>query len=213
MRRLLLVLPLATLVLAGWPAKAIAGGEDLKSRGTIVSMATDSITVKVGQTDMKFAVDDKTQVMAPGGSTKTRAAEAAGKSGPKLAELLKVGDNVEVSYTDAGGRHASSIRKVSSPGSAGVPAKNAAGKVTAVSASSLSIEGSGGGGAKFTQTFVLDDKTHVVVRGATAATKGTGRATADTMIHNGDDVSVSFTDAGGSLHASEVTVMRKASPK
>lgn len=206
MRRFAFALPLVALALVGWAPDA--GAQEQKSRGTIVSMAADSVTVKVGQTDLKFTVDEKTNVMAPGGSTASRQATAAGKSGPKLSEILKVGDAVEVNYTDAGGRHATSIRKVSSPGSGGVPSKNSVGTVTAVSASSLTIEGSSGGGAKFTQTFGIDSKTHVVARGA--STKLAGGAPITNVVAKGDRVSVEFDESGGALHASEVRVTQKA---
>ena len=206
MRPVVLALPLAVLAFVASSTSTLA--QELKSRGSVVAMAADSITVKVGATDMKFSVDDKTSVQAPGGGTKTRAAQAAGKAGPKLSEILKVGDAVEVTYTDAGGRHASSIRKVSSPGSGGVPAKNSAGTVTAVSASSLTIEGSSGGGAKFTQTFAIDANTHVVARGASTSLAGGGPVT--NAVGKGDHVNVSFDEAGGTLRATEVRVTAKA---
>src|SRR5262249_6582572 len=138
-------------------------------------------------------------------------AAAAGKTGPKVTDLLKVGDAVEVSYADAGGRHADSIRKVSSPGSGGVPGKTAAGTVTGVSASSLTIEGANGGGAKFTQTYTVDEKTKVVERGASTATAATGgRGTFTDLVGKGDRVSVSFEEAGGGVRASEIRVTAKA---
>lgn len=205
MRRLVLALPLAALALAGWPASA--GAQEQKTRGTLASIAADSITVKVGQADMKFSVDEKTSVTAPGGTTKTMRAAAAGKSGPKLSDVLKVGDAVEVSYTDAGGRHATAIRKVSSPGSGGVPDKNATGMVTAVSASSLSIQGSSGGGGKFDQTFTIDSKTRVIARGASTKLAGGGPVTS--VVEKGDSVSVSFEESGGALHATQIRVVRK----
>jgi hypothetical protein len=206
MRPVVFVLPLAVLAFVVTSTQATA--QEQKSRGSLTAMANDSITVKVGNTDMKFSVDDKTVVEAPGGGTKSRAAQAAGKAGPKLSEVLKVGDAVEVTYTDAGGRHASSIRKVSSPGSGGVPGKNSSGTVTAVSASSLSIEGSSGGGAKFTQTFVIDAKTHVVARGASKSLAGGGPIT--NAVGKGDRVDVAFDESGSTLHATEVRVMAKA---
>ena len=207
MRRLVLALPLAALALAALPA--LAGAQEQKTRGTLSAIAADSITVKVAQTEMKFTVDEKTSVTAPGGSTKTKQAAAAGKSGPMLSEVLKVGDAVEVSYTDAGGRHATAIRKVSSPGSGGVPAKNAQGMVTAVSASSLTIQGSSGGGGKFDQTFAIDSKTRVVARGASS--KLAGGAPVTNVVEKGDRVAVSFEESGGSLHATEIRVVGKGS--
>jgi hypothetical protein len=206
MRPVVLALPLAVIAFVATSSYVTA--QESKSRGTLTALAADSITVKVAQTEMKFAVDSKTVVEAPGGGTKTRAAQAAGQAGPKLSDVLKVGDAVEVSYTEAGGRKATSIRKVSSPGSGGVPGKNSSGTVTAVSASSLSIEGSSGGGAKFTQTFVIDAKTHVVARGASKSLAGGGPIT--NAVGKGDHVDVAFEESGSTLHATEVRVMSKA---
>jgi hypothetical protein len=185
-----------------------ASAQEHKSRGTLTAMTSDSITVKVGAADMKFGVDEKTAVSAPGGGTKSREAAASGKAGPKLSDVLKVGDAVEVTYAEAGGQHATMIRKVSSPGSAGVPGKRSAGTVSAVSASSLTIEGTSGGGAKFTQTFSIDGKTHVVAHGA-AKSLGAG-APITNAVGKGDHVSVSFDEGSGSVHASEVRVVTKA---
>jgi len=208
MRPVVLALPLAVIAFVATSSHVTA--QESKSRGTLTAMAADSITVKVAQTEMKFAVDSKTVVEAPGGGTKSRAAQAAGQAGPKLSDVLKVGDAVEVSYTDAG-RRATSIRKVSSPGSGGVPGKNSSGTVTAVSASSLSIEGSSGGGAKFTQTFVIDAKTHVVARGASKSLAGGGPIT--NAVGKGDHVDVAFEESGTTLRATEVRVMSKAPTK
>jgi len=204
MRPFLYALSLAALI-AGLQTPASA--QELKSRGSLVSMAADSITVKVGTTDMKFSVDSKTTVSAPGGGTKDRAAAAAGKSGPMLSEVLKVGDAVEVTYTAAGNNHATMIRKVSDPGTGGVPAKKADGTVTAVSASSVTIEGTAGGGSKFTQTYTIDSKTHVVARGASKTMAGGAPVT--NAVGKGDKISVSFDDAGGSPRATEIRVLAK----
>ena len=96
------------------------------------------------------------------------------------------------------------------PVTAGV-GKTAAGTVTAIATGSLSIQGSGA--AKATQTFVLDDKTQVVARGATKATKGAGRGVVTDLIAKGDRVSVTYEEAAGSMHATEVRVTKKASAK
>ena len=112
MRRLLLAVPLAALSVVGWPTTHALAQDTKTSRGTLTAMGADSVTVKVGMADMKFMVDAKTTVEAPGASTKTRQAAAAQKAAPKLGELLKVGDAVEVSYSDmAGSLHAAKIRK------------------------------------------------------------------------------------------------------
>lgn len=200
----------ALFVLCLFPPQASAQ-ETQKSRGTLISMAADSVTVKVGTADLKFSVDEKTVVEAPGGSTKTRAAAAAGKPGPKLSEVLKVGDPVEVSYKDAATRHATSIRKLSALPSADAPSHVSNGTVTAVTATSLTISGTSGGGATFTQTFAIDDKTRVTAKGAsTALASSGGKGPANALIAKGDRVSVSYEAAGSALHASEIRVTLKA---
>jgi len=215
MRRFLLVPTLAALSLV-WLVSNASAQEVKKSRGSVTAMAADSITVKVGTTDMKFGVDDKTSVVATGGSTKTRAANAAGRPGPRMSELLKTGDAVEVSYHDMGGGnlHATAIRKVSTPGSGGVPPNRATGTVASVSASSLTLNGSAGGGGTFTQSYAIDEKTKVVGKGAgTAAAKAGGKISATELIGSGDHVTVSFSGNPGSLHADNITVTMKAAKK
>lgn len=214
MRPFRFAVPLVALfVVVGFVS--LAQGQDAKKvTGTLTTMSADSVTVKVGSTDMNFTVDEKLHVEAPGAGTRSRAAAAAGTK-PKLSELLHTGDAVEVSYTEAGGaRHASSIRKVASPGSAGMPSNSANGTVTAVSATSLSISGSSGGGATFTQTYVIDPQTKVVGKGAgTAASKAGGKIAITDVVGSGDHVAVSFKAEGSTLHATEVRVTSKAAPK
>jgi len=212
MRRLLLAVPLAALSIVGWPTTHALAQDTKTTRGTLTAMAADSVTVKVGTTDMKFTVDAKTNVQAPGAGTKTRQATSEGKTGPKLSDVLKVGEAVEVSYTEMGGMlHAATIKRVTSPGNAGAPGKTATGKVTAVSATSLAIAGSGSGGSTFTQTFTIDPKTTVTGRGAgTAAAAAGGKIAATELIGVGDTVSVSYREEGTTLHASAVRVTAKA---
>jgi hypothetical protein len=176
-------------------------------------MAADSVSVKVQNVDMKFVVDTKTVVEARGAGTKSRAAQRAGAAGPKLGDVVKVGDNVEVSYHDMSGTlHAAKIRAVASPGgNPAAAAKTSMGTVKSVSATSLSISGSGSGGSTFDQTFTIDSNTKVVGRGAGTAAAAKGGKTAITdLVGMGDKVSVSFHDANGTLHASEVRVTAKA---
>ena len=110
--------------------------------------------------------------------------------------------------------HATMIVAVAASSLTPSTAKSATGKVTSVSASSLSISGSSGGGASFTQTFVIDAKTKVVGRGAgTATAKSGGKAVATDLVHDGDTVNVSFSDMNGMLHATAVTVTMKAAAK
>ena len=134
------------------------------------------------------------------------------RPGPSLSEVIKVGQAVEVSYHDAGGTmHAAGIRAIAASELTPSMAKSSTGKVSSVSADSLTISGSGGSGASFTQTFVIGPNTKVVGKGAgtTAANSG-GKAVATDVVHIGDTVHVSFSDAGGTLQATTVTVTMKA---
>jgi hypothetical protein len=215
MRRTFLALALGALVVAGTtPAFA---QPTKTARGTVTAMAADSINVKVQNVDMKFVVDSKTTVEARGAGTKSKAAQRAGMAGPKLSEVVKVGEAVEVSYHDMSGTlHAAKIRAVASPGpatAAEAASKSSNGTVKSVTATSLSISGSSGGGATFDQTFTIDSKTKVVGRGAgTATAKTGGKAAITDLVGTGDKVSVSFHDMGGTLHAAEVRVTAKAAP-
>ena len=211
MRRLFFGVTVVAL-LVGWSIPQVQAQSTKTARGTLTAMTADSVTVKVGTTDMKFSVDDKTNVEAPGAGTKSRQATAAGKSGPKLAEVLSVGQAVEVSYHEMNGAmHAAAIKRVPTAGAAGAPGKSSIGKVTAVSASSLAISGSSSGGATFTQTFTIDPKTVVTGRGAgsAAAAKG-GKTVATDLVAVGDTVSVSYREDGATLHANNVRVTAKA---
>jgi len=213
MRRTFATLALAALTVAGW-AIAPVSAQDKTARGAVTAMAADTISVKVQGVDMKFAVDNKTTVEARGAGTKSKAAERAGATGPKLSEVVKVGDNVEVTYHDMGGTlHAAKIRAVATAGAASGAAaasKVSNGTVKSVTATSLAISGTAGGGATFDQTFTVDAQTKVVGRGAGTATKATGGKAAITdLVAAGDKVTVSFHDMGGTLHAAEVRVTAK----
>ena len=90
------------LTLAAAPASSFA--QDAKTaRGTVSIVADDALTIKMAGQEMKFSVDSKTSVEVVGGGTRMRQAQQAGQPGPKLTEVLKVGQPVTVSYTEANG--------------------------------------------------------------------------------------------------------------
>ncbi|MEO6065368.1 MAG: DUF5666 domain-containing protein, partial [Lysobacterales bacterium] len=137
------------LLVSGVGLTAQAGAQDTKSaRGTVTAVGGDSITVRVAERELKFAVDPKTVFTASGAGTAERRADAAGKPGPRLADFVKTGDAVEVSYQETGGAiRASNIRRVASVGSGGAStsgdrAETANGTVDSVSGSTLVISGS-----------------------------------------------------------------------
>jgi hypothetical protein len=212
MKRTLRTVSVVVLVLVGSYASRAFAAESKVVRGTITAVAANSVSITAGTQPMNFSVDASTHVEAAGAGTKSRAAQAAGKSGVKLTELIQPGQSVEVSYSDSNGAlHATSIRRISKVASVDpTGASEAQGKVTSVSASSLTIAGSSGG-AKFTQTYAIDQTTHVVGKGVGTAMAGNGgRAAINHVIAVGDSVSVSYRPGADAPHASEIRIVQSS---
>jgi hypothetical protein len=184
-------------------------------------MVGDSVTVKAGTTELKLMVDAKTRVIAEGGGTAAREAQAKGGTGPQLADVIKVGQAVEVRYVETGGTmRATEIRRVGSPGTGGgttsderaaTKSESASGTVESITANALTISGSGSGGSTFKQTFTIDAQTKVVGEGVgTAAAARGGKVTFTDHVAKGDRVTVTYRTKGNMLHADEVRVTQKA---
>jgi len=219
MRRTLLALLVAAIGIS-WPVTSVlAQANTNKTRGTVSALGADSITVKVRDAEMKFSVTPTTVVEAKGAGTRGRQAEAAGKTGPKLSEVVKTGEAVEVSYVDAAGGalRATRIRAVASVGGGGDDKPSdmvSTGTVKSVTASAMTISGSAGGGATFTQSYTIDPSTKVIAKGAgTAAAAKGGKIAITDAVAAGDRVSVSYHEAGSALQASEVRVTVKAAAR
>lgn len=195
--------------------------------GTVTAVGPDSVTVKVKDQDMKFAVDRTTEVIARGGSTAERTAKAEGKSGPALSTMLKAGQSIEVKYHEAA-MHAASIRVLpgaapAAPAAAAAPAPTAgekekpksetvSGTVTSMTGTSLTVKTSAG-----ESTFAIDAKTKIIGTGLgtktqEAAAAGKKQVLSD-VVGVGDSVSVSYHDMAGAKQASEVRVRTKAAVK
>jgi hypothetical protein len=214
MRSTLVALTLSTLSVFSAPIPATAQTSKV-ARGTVASIAGPSLTVKVGDQNMKFSVDSKTTVLARGASTKSARAAAAGQSGPHLNELLQNGQAVAVTYRDTGGAfHATEIKAIlkAAPSSASANAsKTSTGVVKSMGADWMTISGRSGP-ASFDQTFKIDPATKVFAKGAgTAAAANGGKAPFTEIIKAGDHVTVSYHMQGDALHASDVHVTMKAS--
>ena len=205
MKRFIAILGCAVL-LAATPSAAMAQGTK-SVKGSITKVGADSITVKVGEKDMTFAVDATTKVVAPGGSTKTREAKAEGKTGPMLTDVVKVGQDVEVSYHEKG-MHAAIVQAIVPPPPAAPKPMMATGVVSAVSESSLTIKGKTGD-----QTFAIDTKTTVEGKGIGTADRKlreTGeKPTITKFVQEGDTVTVTYRDVAGANSASLVRIVRK----
>jgi hypothetical protein len=208
MRRFILSIGSAVLLLA---SPLVAQAQPTKTvSGTISEIAADAITVKADGKDMKFVIDGKTQVITPGGGTKTRAAETTGK-GVGAMDVLKVGQAVEIRYHEQG-MHAASIRTIASvPGPAspaGPKAMTASGVVASISGSSLVVKG-----ASAELTFAVDEKTTVIGTGVGTAgekAKSEGKKpTLSELLHEGDTVSVTYHDVDGTKHASVVRITKR----
>jgi hypothetical protein len=224
MKRTLIALALGALAVVGWPTNQLLAQDTKMARGTVTALGADSLTVKVGEQEMKFSVDAKTNVEAVGAGTRTRQAQAAGQAGPKLSEVVKVGQPVAVSYHEVGGSlHAARIRAIASvpsgagagagAGAAAAGAKTANGTVKTITPTSMTITGSSGSGATFTQTFTIDSSTKVIGKGAgTASAAAGGKTVVTDLVGNGDHVSVTYHAAGNALHAAEIRVTMKTGP-
>jgi hypothetical protein len=215
MKRLISLVGCAVLVAA---VPALAQTKTVK--GSVKEVGANTITVSAAGKDMTFNVDAKTTVVARGAGTKAKAAEAAGKTGPGLSEVVKAGEAVEISYHEAG-MHADTVRAIASvpPPPAPPAAKDAAeqkakptsesGVVSAVTGNSLTIKGKAG-----ETTFTVDAKTIVSGTGfGTAGRKITdagGKPTLGDFVHTGDTVTVTYHDTGVAKIASNVRLNKKA---
>jgi hypothetical protein len=214
MKRVLAILAGAILAVS----VPLAAAQDTKTtRGSVTAVGGSSITVKTGDATQTFNIDDKTDITARGASTATRTARAAGKAGPTIADIVKVGDGVEIKYHEAG-MHAASVRVLPQSANLNPPppppppapkTMTATGVVTAVTGTSLTLKTKEG-----EQTFVIDAKTEVVGKGLgtkSAQAKEAGKTTVlSDFVGAGDEVGVRYTERDGAKHASEVRVDRKA---
>ena len=227
--RQLVVGVVAGLCLLGAGVATAAAQPTKTVSGTVTAVGPDSVTVKVMDHDMKFAVDKTTEVIARGGSTAERAAKAEGKSGPAISTMLKAGQSIEVKYHEAA-MHAATIRVL--PGAAAAPtaappaatagqasketekpkSETASGTVTSMTGSSLTVKTSAG-----ESTFTVDSKTKIVGTGlgtkaTEAAAAGKKQVLGDT-VGVGDAVSITYHEVAGAKQASEVRVRTKATTK
>jgi uncharacterized protein DUF5666 len=215
MKRFIAMLACAVLVTA---VPALAQTKTVK--GKITTVGANTITVSVAGKDMTFNVDTKTNVVARGASTKTRQAQAAGKTGPGVADVLKAGESVEVAYHE-NEMHADTVRVIAAIADAPPPpppapakadvkekAMTATGVVSAVTGNSLTVKEKTGDA-----TFTVDNKT--VVSGTGLGTAGRklqeagGKPTLGEFVKEGDTVAVTYMDEGGAKKAEKVRIVKK----
>ena len=199
------VVPLVAVLVMGWAARP-AMAQTKEARGSVVTVSDSSLTVKVADKDMRFTVDDKTVVEAPGAGRATRDAQGKGAPGIKLTSVVKPGSGVIVTYREAGGAMiATDIRSVPAAAAAaggGASTTTANGRVKSVTAASLVVTDNGKD-----LTFVVDKDTRVLAKGAGTATTAAGGSIAFTkLVAVGDTVSVSYAGAGPAMRATEVRI-------
>jgi hypothetical protein len=192
------------------PATAAAQTKEI--RGSAVAVSDSSLTVKAGEQTLSFAINKDTLVEAKGASTRTRRAEAVGKSPAiKVTDYVKAGDPVLVSYRQADGRNlALTVRAISSVGTSGAAAaehaKNVQARVKSINGNALILDQDG-----HDLTFAVDRDTDVLAVGGTRATKKAGGSQPITnLVHTGDIVRVEYREAGGSMKALEIQVKGRA---
>ena len=202
-----LAVPLLAVVVSVWAARP-AVAQTKEARGSVVTVSDSSLTVKVADKDMRFTVDDKTIVEAPGAGRATRDAQGRGAPGIKLTAVVKTGSGVIVTYREAGGAMiATDIRSVpaaaaAAAAGAGASTTTANGKVKSVTAASLVVTDNGKD-----LTFVVDKGTRVLAKGAGTATTAAGGSIAFTkLVGVGDTVSVSYAGTGAAMRATEVRI-------
>jgi hypothetical protein len=102
----------ALAVVALFAAPAKAADKTMTAKGTVKTVAVDSLTITDSATkDWTFKIDSQTKVIASGGSHKTAETKLMDKV-PEITDIVKTGAKVSVKYHDLGGgaMHAAEVR-------------------------------------------------------------------------------------------------------
>jgi uncharacterized protein DUF5666 len=200
----LMILSVAAAVVGLVASATPVSAQAKEARGNVTAVTDSTITVKAGAQEMTFYVDKDTHLEVRRAAKEVQASQP-GNPKPRVNAFFEAGNAVLVRYREENGRnHALNIERVGTAGgdSAKEPSKVAEGKVTSVSASTMTIAS---GGKDL--TFAITGDTDVLARGASKATKAAGGTTQlTTFVHQGDEVSVSYKDAAGAMTASEIRV-------
>lgn len=205
---MLMVVVLAAAVVAT-PALA----QNKWVRGPVTAMAGDTITVTVKGTATTFKVEPATQLIARGAGTAAREAAAqTGKPAAKLADFVKVGQNVEVHYKVADGANvATEVRPLATNEEAAseeTTASTVMGNIVSLSGDSLVVKADGK-----EMKFGVTPKTRVTGTGIGTkarelAAAGKPQVLAE-FLKPGDQVAVYFTE-GATPTATGVRLLQRA---
>ena len=92
-----------------------AGAKTQTAIGAVKNVAGSTFTVDTGKGELKFSVNEETNILAKGASTKTRAKKAAGQGGLTIADVVHEGDQVLVRYAGTGSNLVASEIEVRNP--------------------------------------------------------------------------------------------------
>ncbi len=191
---------------------ALAAPQEKRARGKVTAITATAITIDVDGKPTAFGIDTaSTKFIARGGTTKTKAAERTGIK-PTLGDTVKIGDNVEITYQESGGRMLATQVRVGVASEAGMLGEGQAtieGVVSEVSGATLGIRRAKGEPV----TFMVDAKTRIIGQGLGTMAKEKQAAGAKLTLGDavavGDTVQVTYTLSGDMKHATAVRVVRK----
>jgi hypothetical protein len=92
-----------------------AGAKTQTAIGAVKNVVGSTFTVDTGKGELKFSVNEETNILAKGASTKTRAKKAAGQGGLTIADVVHEGDQVLVKYAGTGSSLVASEIEVRNP--------------------------------------------------------------------------------------------------
>ena len=106
------------MILAAGVGVVTVEGQAAKTQtaiGAVKTVSGSTFTVDTGKSALKFTVNEETNILAKGASTKTRAKKAAGQGGLTIADVIHEGDQVVVKYVKAGDNLTASDIEVRNP--------------------------------------------------------------------------------------------------
>jgi hypothetical protein len=204
--RRLIVAGIGLTVIGVLGAAGLVNAQAKEVRGSVTAISNSSISIASGAQNWTFIVDKDTKLEVKAAAKQTRKAGSTNEPGVTITEYVHTGNPVLVRYEEIKGEnHAKFVRPVSSAGdgsAANEPVRIASGTVKTVSLSQITLESNGKN-----MTFAVNRDTDVLARGASKTTKAAGgKTTIADFVHNGDDVSITYLDAAGTLTASQVRV-------
>jgi Domain of unknown function (DUF5666) len=194
---------------------ALAAPQEKWARGKVTAMAGNTVTIDVKGQPMTFTVEPSTHYIARGGTTMKKEAERTGAK-ITLADVVKVGDNVEINYVESGGTMLAKTVRVGISAPAGTSTEAAAaaskrldGVVSEISGSSLTVKPATGAAV----TFVVEPNIPIVGQGLGTLSKEKQakdvKLTLSDAVAVGDTVRVTYKVTGDSNHATNVRVIKK----